>query len=117
MAEPQLSPQLQQQLQQLQALNQSLQATAQQRAQFEAMKSESEQALEALGALADDAPVYRNVGALMVGDTKAAAQARLKDEAETLEVRIARAQKQEGQLREQMTQLQQRLQSALAGKP
>jgi prefoldin beta subunit len=116
MAEPQIPLQVQQQLQQLQAANQNLQATAQQRAQFEAMKAEAEQVLEALGALADDAPLWRSVGSLLVADTKPAAVARLKDEAETLEVRIARLQKQEAQLKDQLGQLQQKIQSALAGK-
>ncbi|HUR62033.1 MAG TPA: prefoldin subunit beta [Candidatus Thermoplasmatota archaeon] len=116
MAEPTLSPQVQQQLQTLQALNQQLQGTAQQRAQYEAMKAESEQALEALQALPDEAPVYRSVGSLLVQDKKGDAQARLKDDAETMEVRITRMQKQEMQLREQMTALQAKIQAALQAK-
>jgi prefoldin beta subunit len=116
MADPALSPQVQQQLQQLQALNQQLQATMQQRAQFEAMKAESEQALDALQSLADDAPVFRSVGALLVQDTKKAAQERLKDDAETLEIRVVRMQKQETTLKEQLTALQTKLQAALQGK-
>ena len=113
MAEPTLSPQMQQQLAQLQSMNQQYQATAQQRAQLEAMRIEAEQALEALGALKDDAPVYRNVGSLLVRDTKADAVARLKEDAETMEVRVARLQKQEAALKEQMQQLQAKLQAAL----
>jgi prefoldin beta subunit len=116
MADPALSPQVQQQLQQLQAINQQLQATAQQRAQFEAMKAESEQALGALDALPDDAPVYRSVGSLLVQDTKKAAHERLKDDAETLEVRVARLQKQEAMLKEQLVALQSKIQAALQGK-
>lgn len=113
MAEPTLSPQVQQQLQQLQNLNQQLQGTAQQRQQFEAMKAESEQALGALEALPDDAPVFRSVGALLVQDSKKAAHERLKDDAETLEVRVVRMQKQETQLKEQMQALQAKIQAAL----
>jgi len=116
MAEPTLSPQVQQQLQQLQAMNQQLQMAAQQRQQFEAMKAESEQALSALEALPDEAPVFRSVGALLVQDTKKAAHDRLKDDAETLEVRVVRMQKQETQLREQMTALQAKIQAALGPK-
>ena len=115
MAEPTLSPQVQQQLQQLQNLNQQLQGTAQQRQQFEAMKAESEQALGALEALPDDAPVFRSVGALLVQDSKKAAHERLKDDAETLEVRVVRMQKQETQLKEQMQALQAKIQAALQG--
>jgi prefoldin beta subunit len=110
---PQLSQQTQQQLQQLQMLNQQLQVTAQQRAQFEAMKAEAEQALGALQALPDDAPVFRSVGSLLVQDTRKAAHERLKDDAETLEVRVARMQKQEAALKEQLQALQAKLQAAL----
>jgi prefoldin beta subunit len=114
MAEPTLTPAMQQQLAQLQQQNQQLQATAQQRAQFEAMKAEGEQALQALEAIADDAPVYRNVGAFLVKETgKKSAVDRLKDDQETLEIRIARLQKQETALRESMAAMQQRLQGAL----
>ncbi|MES2155352.1 MAG: prefoldin subunit beta [bacterium] len=118
MAEPQLTPALQQQLAQLQSLNQQYQMAAQQRQQFEAMKAESEQALEALGTLPDDAPVYRSVGSLLVKEpSKKAAADRLKDDLETLEVRLARVQKQESQTKEQMAALQSKLQAALQPKP
>lgn len=114
MAEPNLTPAMQQQLAQLQAQNQQLQATAQQRAQFEAMKAEGEQALGALESLPDDAPVYRSVGALLVKEpSKSSAVDRLKEDQETLEIRIARLQKQEVALRESLTALQQKLQGAL----
>lgn len=113
MAEPTLSPQLQQQLQTLQALNQNLQAAMQQRAQFEGMKAETEQALEAMAALDAGATVYRSVGAILVQDKKSDAETRLKDDAETLQLRVDRLQKQETQLKEQMGTLQQKLQAAM----
>jgi prefoldin beta subunit len=113
MAEPQLSPQLQQQVAQLQQLNQQLAQTAQQRAQFEVMKSESEQALEALGGLDAKANVYRSVGALLVQDSKDAAEHRLKEDVETLGLRVTRFGKQEEQLKQQLTALQQKIQAAL----
>ena len=116
MAEQTLPPAVQQQLAQLQQQNAQLQATAQQRAQFEAMKAEGEQALQALEALADGAPVYRSVGAFLVQEkSKAEAVARLKEEQETLELRVARLQKQEAALRESMQALQGKLQGALKG--
>ncbi len=117
MAEPQLTPALQQQLANLQALNQQYQMAAQQRAQFESMKAESEQALEALTALPDDAPVYRSVGSLLVKEaSKKVAADRLKDDLETVEVRLGRMQKQESQIKQQMTDLQAKLQAALQPK-
>lgn len=118
MAEPQLTPALQQQLANLQSLNQQYQMAGQQRAQFEAMKAESQQALEALNSLPDDAPVYRSVGSLLVKEaSKKAAADRLTDDLETLEVRLGRMQKQETQVKQQMTELQAKLQAALAPKP
>ena len=113
MAEPTLSPQMQQQLANLQSMNQQLQATMQQRAQFEAMKAEAEQANEALSTLADDAAVYRSVGALLLKDTKKAAHDRLKEDLETLEVRLGRVAKQEAALKESLQALQTKLQAAL----
>lgn len=113
MAEPALTPQMQQQLAQLQSLNGQLQATMQQKAQYEAMKAEGEQALEALRALPDGAAVYRSVGALLLKDDKAAALARLGEDAETMEVRLNRLAKQEQQVKEQMASLQAKLQAAL----
>lgn len=113
MAEPTLSPAVQQQLANLQAMNQQLQATMQQRAQYEAMKMESEQALEALSSLADDAAVYRSVGSLLIKDTKAASETRLKDDAETMEVRLGRMTKQETALKEQLQALQAKIQASL----
>jgi prefoldin beta subunit len=115
MAEPTIPPQVQQQLANLQALNANYQATAQQRAQFEAMRAENQAALEALEALAEDAPVYRNVGSLLLRDDRKAALERLKEDVETGEVRIQRLKKQEETLREQLGQLQQKIQAALKG--
>lgn len=113
MAEPNLTPQMQQQLAQLQSLNGQLQATMQQKAQYEAMKAESEQALDALTALPDGAAVYRSVGALLLKDDKASALGRLKEDAETMEVRVARLAKQETSLKETMASLQAKLQASL----
>jgi len=111
-----MSPELQQQLVQLQNLSQQLQQAQQQRLQFEAMKHETDAAIEAIEALADDAPVYRSLGSLLVKDTgKADVLTRLKDEQETLEIRVKRAKGQEDQLRESATQLQAKLQKALQG--
>jgi prefoldin beta subunit len=113
MAEPTLTPQMQQQLAQLQSLNGQLQQTMQQKAQFEAMKLESEQALEALQTLPDGAAVYRSVGALLLKDEKTSAVGRLKEDAETMEIRVNRLNKQESALKESMASLQAKLQASL----
>lgn len=113
MAEPRLTPELQQQLGQLQQMSQQLQALQQQRMQFEALKSEADDAIEALEALDEDAVVYRDLGSLLVKDAgRDAALARLKDDQETLEVRIKRATSQEAAMKEQAESLQKKLQAA-----
>ncbi len=115
--EPTLTPQMQQQLANLQAMNQQYQAAAQQRSQFEVMKAEAQQAIEALESLPDDAPVYRSVGALLMKEAgKAEALKRLKEDLETLEIRVTRITKQEAAVKASMTDLQKKLQAALGPK-
>ncbi|MGB0652007.1 MAG: prefoldin subunit beta [Thermoplasmatota archaeon] len=105
---------LQEQIRQLQSMQGQLQAAAQQRQQFEALKAENERALDALGDVADDAPVYRNVGSLLVQEAgKAAVESRIKDDLETLEIRIKRLAGQEEQLRASASGLQAKLEAAL----
>ncbi|MHB8633001.1 MAG: prefoldin subunit beta [Thermoplasmatota archaeon] len=114
MAETPISPQLQAQIQQLSNLNQQLQGTLQQRAQLEAMKSESEQAVAALEGVAADAPVYRSVGAILVRESsKEVALARLKEDLETLGVRLSRIGKQEASAKESLKALQAKIQAQL----
>lgn len=113
MAEDSLSPELQQKIQTLQGLGSQLQQVSQQRQQMDLMKSEADRARKALEALPDDAPVYRNVGSLMVGDSKATALARINDEGETLAIRIKRMKDQETAMEAQFTGLQSELQKAL----
>ena len=109
-----LSPQLQEDLQQMQAMNSQLQALMQQKAQFEVMKAEAEQALEALAALPDDAPVYRNVGSLLVKEAaKKDAESRLREDLETLGVRVGRLAKQEEAVKTSLSALQKKIQAAL----
>lgn len=109
-----LPPQLQDQLQQLTNLQQQLQVAQQQRAQIEFQVRETERALEELTRVEDGAPVYRSVGALLVRtEGKDAVQKRLKEEKETLEVRLAAYQKQEGRIKEKATELQSKVQAAL----
>lgn len=113
-----LPPQLQDQLGQLQNLQQQLQVTSQQRAQLEFQIKEAERALEELANVAENAPVYRSVGGLLVKtEGKAAVEKRLKDDKEALDVRLGAYQKQEGRLKEKATELQSKLQAALKNLP
>lgn len=111
MAEPNITPEIQQQVLQLQQASAQLQQAAGQRQQFEVMKSEAQQALEALQGAAEDAAVWRSVGSLMVQEGKAAAVERLKDDVETMDIRLKRLKTQEDTLRQQFETLQKKLQS------
>lgn len=118
MANGELPQQLQDQLGQLQNLQQQLQVTSQQRAQLEFQVKESERALEELANVDAKAPIYRSVGSLLVlTGGKAEVEKRLKDEKETLEVRLAQYAKQEGRLKEKAQELQVKLQAALKNLP
>lgn len=107
------APNLQKMVAEFQQMQVQYQQAAQQRSQLEMMKSEADAALGALDGLADDAAVYRNVGSLLVKETKASAQARLKEDQETIEVRLMRIGKQETSLRDQLQAAQQKLQAAM----
>ena len=105
---------LQAQVQQLQQMSQQLQSVAGQRQQYESIMHESKRAIESLEALADGAAVYRNVGSLLVQDDKDAALTRLKDDLETMEIRVKRAKTQEEELKKSLEALQSKLQAAFA---
>ena len=103
---------LQAKVQQLQSLATQLQQLSQQRGQMEAMQHDSNAALEALATLADGGAVYRSIGSLLIQDDRDAAVGRIKDDVETMQVRIKRATQQEGQLREALEKLQSELQAS-----
>lgn len=110
-----IPPELQQDIQNFQALSGQMQGLSQQRRQFEMMQAEAERAVEALSGMEDGATVYRSIGSLMIQEKKATAEARLKEDLETMELRVKRAKDQEKQLQETLEKLQQKLQKALAG--
>jgi prefoldin beta subunit len=106
---------LQAQVEQLQQLSQQLRGVSQQKQQFEAMVAESNHAVQALEGLAQDATVFRNVGSLLVEDAgRDAAVARIKEDLETMEIRVKRATTQEGDLKKTLDSLQEKLQAAFA---
>lgn len=109
-----LPPQLQDQLAQLQTLQQQLTVTVQQRQQLEYQSKEAQHALEELEKADEKTPIYRSVGSLLVKTQgRAAVQKQLKDEQETLDVRLKGFEKQEARIKEKVTELQSKLQAAL----
>ncbi|HHF56706.1 MAG TPA: prefoldin subunit beta [Thermoplasmatales archaeon] len=108
-----LPPQVQNQLRQLQQFQQQLEITVQQRLQIDVRLRETENALEELNKLEENAPVYKSVGNLIIKADKEKLIKELQEEKETLEVRKKTLESQESKLKEKIEELQKKLQEAL----
>ncbi len=108
-----LPPQVQNQLRQLQQFQQQLEITVQQRLQIDVRLRETENALEELNKLEENAPVYKSVGNLIIKADKDKLIKELQEEKETLEVRKKTLESQESKLKEKIEELQKKLQEAL----
>jgi prefoldin beta subunit len=112
----QLPPQIQNQLAQLQELQQQAQVVISQRQQLEVQVREVERTLEELVKVGPEAPLFRSVGSLLVSvQDRAKLEADLRDQQETMMVRLESAKRQEARLRERMQSMQNELQAALGG--
>ena len=113
MAASNISPQMQNQLAQFEQLRQQLQMVMTQRLQIESQVREIETALEEIGNIADDTPIYKNVGSLMVkAEDKKEVEKDLTEQKETLDVRVKTLERQENQLKERYQSLQKDLTEA-----
>ena len=109
-----LPPKVQNQIAQFQQLAQQIQMITSQKLQFDAQVRELDKAIAELDKAGDDAVVYRNVGSLMIqSKDKAALATELKDQKETLEVRVKTLDRQDKQFRERHQGLQQQITKAL----
>ncbi len=109
-----LPPQIQNQLQQLQQFQQQLEITIQQRQQIEMRIKDIENALEELEKVDKDAPVFKNVGPLLIKvDGKEVAK-ELQDSKESLGVRKGTMEKQEQRLKEKLEEIQAKIQSSIS---
>jgi prefoldin beta subunit len=105
---------LQNDLKQFQRLQAELQAVAQQRLQFDLKLRETTHTLEELQTLAADAVLYRPIGGLLVkAKDRAEVEGLLKEEKETLEVRVKALERQENHLKERYSDMQKELSEAL----
>ncbi len=109
-----LPPQVQNLVAQLQQLQQQLQAVITQRAQVEALLRDTEQALQELEKIGEDAPVYKAVGNILVREKKEDVVKELTEKKETYEIRIKTLQRQEEKLRERFAETQKKLQGMLS---
>jgi prefoldin beta subunit len=109
-----LPPKVQNQIAQFQQLAQQIQMITSQRLQLDAQVRELDKAVQELDRAGDDAVVYRSVGSLMIqAKDKAALTTELKDQKETLEVRVKTLDRQDKHLRERHQGLQQQITQAL----
>ena len=107
-----ISPQLQNQIAQFQQLQQQLQAVTSQKIQMEAQMKEIERTIEELDKATGD--VYKNVGSLMIKvSDKEPVKMELEESKETLDVRIKSMERQEKNLREKYTEMQNTINAAM----
>ena len=107
-----ISPQLQNQIAQFQQLQQQLQAVTSQKIQMEAQLKEIERTMEELDKATGD--VYKNVGSLMIKvNDKEPVKMELEESKETLEVRIKSMDRQEKNLRDKYTEMQNTINAAM----
>ncbi|PKK81296.1 MAG: prefoldin subunit beta [Thermoplasmata archaeon HGW-Thermoplasmata-2] len=115
--ENEISPQIRNQLMQFDQFRQQAQMISMQRQQMEMKMEENTVAVEVLEAAGDGAPVYRNVGAIMIQTDKKSMLEKINEENEALEVRTKSLKSQEEKVMERLTALQAQIQSALKGEP
>jgi prefoldin beta subunit len=115
MTEEELSPQLRDQINRLQQLRSQLQMIMQQRQQVELRLREVDEALEELGKAEDKTPVYKSIGAILIKTKgKSEVTKELKSDKESLDLRKATLDKQEGRIKEKLNELQSKVQNALS---
>jgi prefoldin beta subunit len=116
-SEGELPPAIQEQLMRLQQMQQTLQAVVSQKQQLDIELAETDRAITELEKIADDAPVYKNVGNLMVKADRQVLLTELKERKELLNTRVTVLGKQEERTRERVKEIQERLQERLKPSP
>lgn len=114
MAEEQIPQQIQDQIERLQQLQSQLQMIQQQRYQVETRLREIDEALEELEKATEKTPIYKSVGSILIkAEGKETVITELKSNKESLDIRKNTLNKQEGHLREKLTELQSKVQNSL----
>ena len=108
-----LPPQVQERLLRLQQLQQTLQTILQQKQQVEMETSEIDQTLTELQKTADDAVIFKSAGSLLVKSQKTTVIQDLTERKELLSTRTTVMARQEERMRNQLKELQTKLQEDL----
>ncbi|MBX5326487.1 MAG: prefoldin subunit beta [Candidatus Bathyarchaeia archaeon] len=104
---------VQERLLRLQQVQQTLQAIITQKQQIELEIGEIDTALEEMQKTADDCPIYKSVGSILVKTEKSKITTELTERRELLNTRLSVLAKQEERTRTQMKDLQTKLQQDL----
>ena len=111
-----LSEKVQNQLTQFEQVRQQLQLLTTQRIQVESQLKELDNALEELDKTTKGTTVYNRVGSLLIKvDDKNKLKKEMKDQKETIDVRVKTLERQEKQLKEHYTKLQSEISKAVQG--
>ena len=109
-----LSQQLQDQIGRLRQMQSQLQMVEQQRQQVELRLKDVEEALEELDKASEKTPIYKSVGNIIIkAKGKKEVTAELNTTKESLELRKTTLMRQEGRLREKLTELQSKVENAM----
>lgn len=112
-----LSPQLRHQLAQFQQIQQQAQVLMGQRQQLEILLHETERAMEELQKLAEDTVVYKSVGTILVKSEKKTLEENLKEQKETLDLRVKTVARQEERTLERLKEMREKLDQSINKPP
>lgn len=110
---PELPPQIQEQLVRLQQLQQTLEVVTAQKQQLEIELAESSRALSELEKVDDKTVIYKSIGGLMLRTERKKVMEELTERKELLNTRITVLGRQEKRTRDNLKELQGRLQERL----
>ncbi|MEF8848299.1 MAG: prefoldin subunit beta [Candidatus Thermoplasmatota archaeon] len=114
MPEGEMSQQLQDQINRLQQVRSQVQTIMQQKQQVEIRIKEINDALEELDKTSEKTPIYKSVGSILIkAKGKKQISEELKSDKKSLELRKKTLDKQEGRAKENLNELQSKVQNAL----
>lgn len=116
MSQPELPPILREHLARYDQVQQNLQAVLIQKQQVELELSETEKALQELGKAADSEAIYKFAGNLLIKVQKDAVMKELNEKKELANTRKMVLTKQEGRFKENLKDLQAKIDDAVKGK-
>ena len=116
MSQPELPPYLREQLARYEQIQQNLQAVLAQKQQVDIERDEAKKALEELGKTSDSENIYKFAGSLLIKVSKEAMVKELTEKKELAETRSLVLAKQETRFRENLKDLQTKIDDAVKGK-